>query len=136
MTFFHCWTHPTRLYDGSAGLGLLPTFGISKRTGEIIPLPPSTWRIEVGGFSQSLWAIRGDDVAPDMTATLVCRLSLGPILLGHCRRRASLLIRQSFQWMGAGDAYSCDLPPWYEPTRSLVMDAWLRRGIQSPMAAS
>lgn len=42
--------------------GLLPTFGISKRTGEIIPLPPSTWRMEVGGFSQSLWAIRGDDV--------------------------------------------------------------------------
>src|SRR5208337_1495437 len=37
--------------------GLLPTFGISKRTGEIIPLPPSTWRMEVGGFPQSLWAI-------------------------------------------------------------------------------
>ena len=42
--------------------GLLPAFGICKRTGEIIHLPPSTWRIEVGGFLQSLWAIRGDDV--------------------------------------------------------------------------
>jgi hypothetical protein len=42
--------------------GLLPAFGICKRTGEIIHLPPSTWRMEVRGFVQSLWAIRGDDV--------------------------------------------------------------------------
>ena len=42
--------------------GLLPAFGICKRTGEIVPLPPSTWRMEVGGFLQSLWAIRGDDI--------------------------------------------------------------------------
>jgi hypothetical protein len=30
--------------------GFLQTFGICKRTGEIIHLPPSTWRMEVGGF--------------------------------------------------------------------------------------
>ena len=42
--------------------GLLRAFGISKRTGEIVHLPPSTWRMEVGGFLQSLWAIRGDDI--------------------------------------------------------------------------
>jgi hypothetical protein len=42
--------------------GLLPAFGISKRTGEIVHLPSSTWRMDVGGCLQSLWAIRGDDV--------------------------------------------------------------------------
>lgn len=42
--------------------GLLPAFGISKRTGGIVHLPSSTWRMEVGGFLQSLWAIGGHDI--------------------------------------------------------------------------
>ena len=63
MSSSFCWTRQiqTRLTQALA-TGLLPTFGICKRTGEIIQLPPSTWRMEVGGFLQPLWAIRGDNI--------------------------------------------------------------------------
>ena len=42
--------------------GSLPAFGIEKRTGQIINLPPATWRMEVAGAPQSIWAIGGSDV--------------------------------------------------------------------------
>ena len=42
--------------------GSLRTFGISKRTGAIVSLPPSIWRMEVSGAPQSIWAIGGNDV--------------------------------------------------------------------------
>jgi hypothetical protein len=47
--------------------GSLRAFGINKRTGAIVPLPPSIWRMEVSGAPQSIWAIGGHDVlaSPD-----------------------------------------------------------------------
>lgn len=42
--------------------GSLRAFGINKRTGAIVSLPPSVWRMEVSGAPQSIWAIGGHDV--------------------------------------------------------------------------
>jgi hypothetical protein len=42
--------------------GSLRAFGISKRSGAVVLLAPSVWRMEVGGAPQSIWAIGGNDI--------------------------------------------------------------------------
>lgn|GEM_PF-3953220 len=42
--------------------GSLRAFGINKRTGAIVSLPPEVWRIDVGGAPQTIWATGGHDV--------------------------------------------------------------------------
>ena len=42
--------------------GSLRAFGVSRRTGKILTLPPSVWRMDVDGVSQSFWAVGGNDV--------------------------------------------------------------------------
>ena len=42
--------------------GSLRAFGVSRRTGEILTLPPSVWRMDLDGVSQSFWAVGGNDV--------------------------------------------------------------------------
>jgi hypothetical protein len=56
----------------SLASGALRAFGISKRTGAIVSLPPAIWRMEVSGAPQSIWAISGNDVlsGPDGEACL------------------------------------------------------------------
>jgi hypothetical protein len=69
--------------------GSLPAFGISKRTGEIIHLPPSTWRMGVSGSHEVTMCCR------DRRVIHVCRLSPEPTWPGPYGRQVFLLIRWS-----------------------------------------
>lgn len=45
--------------------GSLRAFGVSKRTGEIVSLPPAVWQMEVSGVRQAVWTIGGKDILAD-----------------------------------------------------------------------